>query len=90
MGLEGRYSTLRRRLFEQRHNNRILQWRITALETEAAGMRSRLDQFLVDRDRLEQAISDRRAAGAVPIEEGGTQPTDSWRRRLGRWLGRGG
>ena len=66
MGLEGRYSTLRRRLFELRHNNRILRWRITALEVEAVGMRSRLDQFLVDRDRLEQAIAERIAAGAVP------------------------
>ena len=66
MGLEGRYSTLRRRLFELRHNNRILRWRITALEVEAVGMRSRLDQFLVDRDRLEQAIAERVAAGAVP------------------------
>jgi hypothetical protein len=90
MGLEGRYSTLRRRLFELRHNNRILQWRITALEVEAAGMRSRLDQFLIDRDRLEQAISDRRAAGAVPISEDRDQPNEGWRRRLGRWFGRGG
>jgi hypothetical protein len=92
MGLEGRYSTMRRRLFELRHNNRILQWRITALEVEAAGMRSRLDQFLIDRDRLEQAIAERRAAGAVaepraPVSN--DQESDSgWRRRLGRLFGR--
>ena len=89
MGMEGRYSTLRRRLFELRHNNRILQWRITALEVEAQGMRSRLDQFLVDRDRLEHAIADRRAAGAV---SGGTAAVQedgvSWRRRLARLFGR--
>lgn len=89
MGLEGRYSTMRRRLFELRHNNRILQWRITALEVEAAGMRSRLDQFLVDRDRLEQAISDRLASGAMPKLESPGQAPRSWRHRLGRWLGRG-
>jgi hypothetical protein len=90
MGLEGRYSTLRRRLFELRHNNRVLRWRITALEVEAAGMRSRLDQFLVDRDRLEQAIAERVAAGA----SASTEPTGNgqrpWRRRLGRLFGRGG
>jgi hypothetical protein len=87
--LEGRYSTLRRRLFELRHNNRILQWRITALEVEAVGMRSRLDQFLVDRDRLEQAIAERRASGAVIREESGHPGNDGWRRRLGRLFGRG-
>lgn len=88
MGLEGRYSTLRRRLFELRHNNRILQWRITALEVEAAGMRSRLDQFLVDRDRLEQAIAERIASGAVPKVDGTVRAQDGWRRRLGRLFGR--
>ena len=90
MGLEGRYSTLRRRLFELRHNNRILRWRITALEVESVGMRSRLDQFLVDRDRLEQSIAERVAAGA----RASTEPTGNgqrpWRRRLGRLFGRGG
>ena len=81
MGLEGRYSTLRRRLFELRHNNRILQWRITALEIEAAGMRSRLDQFLLDRERLEQARSPSgEPHGAVPLES--TEPTPG-RPRLG-------
>lgn len=85
MGLDGRYTTLRRRLFELRHNNRILGWRITALEIEAQGMRRRLDQFLVDRERLEAAIQERRAAGAV-IREEEQPPEDSggWRRRLGR------
>jgi hypothetical protein len=88
MGLEGRYSTLRRRLFVLRHNNRILQWRITALEVEAQGMRSRLDQFLVDRERLEQAIAGRRAAGAVTPPAEATPEGGSWRRRLGRLFGR--
>jgi hypothetical protein len=88
MGLEGRYATLRRRLFELRHNNRILGWRITALEVEATGMRSRLDRFLVDRDRLEQAIADRIRAGAVPRPETAAESTESWRGRLGRLFGR--
>ncbi len=88
MGLDGRYATLRRRLFELRHNNRILQWRITALEVEAQGMRSRLDQFLVDRDRLEAAIAKRRADGAVQRAEGASNGRTDWRRRLGRLLGR--
>jgi len=89
MGLEGRYSTMRRRLFELRHNNRILEWRITALEVEAQGMRSRLDQFLVDRERLERAIAERIAAGATPVsEEQRPAGDDSWRRRLGRLFGR--
>jgi hypothetical protein len=89
MGLEGRYSTLRRRLFELRHNNRILQWRITALDVEAQGMRSRLDQFLVDRERLEHAIAERRAAGAeIKLDSGPGE--DSWRRRIGRLFGRDG
>jgi hypothetical protein len=88
MGLEGRYSTMRRRLFELRHNNRILRWRITALEVEAVGMRNRLDQFLVDRDRLEQAIAERIAAGAVPKTEDRSTDGSGWRRRLGRLFGR--
>ena len=88
MGLEGRYSTLRRRLFELRHNNRILRWRITALEVEAVGMRSRLDQFLVDRDRLEQAIAERVAAGAIPKTDLPEGAQGQWRRRLGRLFGR--
>jgi hypothetical protein len=88
MGLEGRYATLRRRLFELRHNNRILGWRITALEVEATGMRGRLDQFLVDRDRLEQAIADRIAAGATPRPDADDEASDTWRNRLSRLFGR--
>ncbi|HZO26211.1 MAG TPA: hypothetical protein VFH48_09500 [Chloroflexota bacterium] len=88
MGLEGRYSTLRRRLFELRHNNRILRWRIAALEVEAVGMRSRLDQFLIDRDRLEQAIAERVAAGAVARVDNAAGERSSWHRRLGRLFGR--
>jgi hypothetical protein len=88
VGCEGRYSTLRRRLFELRHNRRILQWRITALEVEAIGMRSRLDQFLVDRDRLEQDIADRIAAGAAPKEDANAESRSEWRHRLGRLFGR--
>lgn len=90
--LEGRYSTLRRRLFELRHNNRILGWRITALEVEAQGMRSRLDQFLLDRDRLETAINEQVAAGAVPQPADGcaVDSGSSWRARLGRFFGLSG
>src|SRR4051812_20504347 len=62
MGLEGRYSTVRRRLFELRHNARILQWRITALQIEARGMQNRLEQFRADRERLEREIAERRAS----------------------------
>ncbi len=51
--LERRHATLRLRLFELRHNNRVLTWRITALRVEAEGMRSRLQLFEADRSRLE-------------------------------------
>ena len=87
MGLEGRYSTLRRHLFELRHNVRILRWRITALEIEAGGMQSRLEQFQADRDRLEQEIADRRALGAVVAEPSEPPPPSGWRRRIARLLG---
>jgi hypothetical protein len=88
MGLEGRYSTVRRRLFELRHNARILRWRITALEIEARGMQSRLEQFRADRERLEREIAERRAQGAVAPEMTQTAPpTDGWRRRIARLLG---
>ena len=86
--LEGRYSSLRRRLFELRHNNRILHWRITALEVEAAGMRRRLDQFLVDRDRLEEEIRTRIAGGAVPETDTLPRNGPGWRQRLARLFGR--
>ncbi|MCC7369553.1 MAG: hypothetical protein IT306_14085 [Chloroflexi bacterium] len=92
-GLEGRYATLRRRLFELRHNNRILGWRITALEVEAQGMRSRLDQFLLDRDRLESAIAEREAAGIKPRSESdpaGDGVSGGWLGKLGRLFGIGG
>ena len=89
-GPGGRYSTLRRRLFELRHNDRILRWRITALEIEAAGMRSRLDQFLVDRDRLEGEHRRAACAGRRPTSEAETPtPTNGWRRRIGSCSGGG-
>ena len=88
VGLEGRYSTLRRRLFELRHNNRILGWRIAALEIEAQGMRSRLDQFLLDRDRFEAAIKERIAAGVTPRIKAQSPESGGWRGRLGRLFGR--
>lgn len=88
-GLEGRYSTLRRRLFELRHNNRIMGWRISALEVEAQGMRSRLDQFLLDRDRLEATINERLATGVKPRVDGQPSEDGGWRGRLGRLFGRG-
>ena len=90
MHLEGRYSTLRRRLFELRHNNRILQWRITALEVEARGMLSRLEQFADDRERLQREIEDRRARrAALPEAESQPEPepTLSWRDRIVRLFG---
>lgn len=94
MRLEGRYSTLRRRLFELRHNNRILGWRITALEIEAQGMRRRLDQFLTDRERLEQEIEKRRGRGASARQETPAAPgadrAGGWRQRLARLFGRRG
>ncbi|MCC6179984.1 MAG: hypothetical protein IT305_32115 [Chloroflexi bacterium] len=92
MGIDGKYSTLRFRLFELRHNNRILGWRITALEVEAGGMRQRIDRFREDRTRLEADIAERRAAGAAPAppsddgETSGDQSAGSWRRRIGRLL----
>lgn len=88
MALEGRYSTLRRRLFELRHNNRILGWRIAALKVEAGGMLRRLDQFLVDRDRLEATISERRAMGATLPDVTMPDSAPGWRGRLGRIFGR--
>jgi hypothetical protein len=88
MAIEGRYSTLRRRLFELRHNNRILGWRITALEVEAAGMLQRLDQFLMDRDRLETEISLRHTAGASVAEPADQAAPPGWRDRWGRLFGR--
>lgn len=84
MGLEGRYATLRFRLFELRHNNRIVGWRITALRTEAQGLRSRLDLFQRDRERLEEELAVRRAAAPPQVE---ATPVRGWRARLARFLG---
>lgn len=87
MHLEGRYSTLRRRLFEQRHSNRILQWRITALEIEAQGMQHRLEQFADDRAKLQRQIADRRARQPAQPDVQEAEPPRSWRDRLARLFG---
>jgi hypothetical protein len=92
MGLEGRYATLRYRLFELRHGNRILGWRITALRVEAEGMRSRLELFEQDRARLQEEVAARRAALGpdAPPSTGHGQAESSagggWRARLARLL----
>lgn len=83
MGLEGRYATLRFRLFELRHNARILGWRITALRVEAEGLQHRLELFAHDRGRLEVDLAARRAARPSP----GAGARPSWRARLGRLFG---
>jgi len=87
MHLEGRYSTLRRRLFEQRHSNRILQWRITALEIEALGMQNRLEQFAEDRERLQRQIADRRSQQLAVPEPPAEESPRSWRDRIVRLFG---
>jgi hypothetical protein len=90
MHLEGRHSTMRRRLFELRHNNRILQWRITALEVEARGMCTRLEQFTDDRDRLLREIEARRELRAsLPEPPHQPQPEleRGWRGRIARLFG---
>lgn len=85
MGLEGRYATLRLRLFELRHNHRILGWRITALQVEAQGMRRRLDLFMEDRDRLVSLLEARRAEGPPPpLAEEPAPPRSGWRGLLAR------
>ena len=88
MGLEGRSATLRFRLFDLRHNNRIVGWRITALRIEERGMRNRLELFEQDRARLEQTLAARRAelgpaAEALSSAED-TDKESSWRTRLSR------
>lgn len=85
MGLEGRYTTLRFRLFELRHNNRVLGWRITALRIEARGMRNRLELFREDRARLEEELARRRATTGDrhDVSAGASAPT-GWRTRLSR------
>jgi hypothetical protein len=85
MAIDGREATLRRRLFELRHNTRVLGWRITALRIEARGMHSRLELFDRDRARLEAELdahrSDPHNAHPPAIDESG------WRRRLTRLFG---
>jgi len=81
MQLEGRYATLRLRFFELRHNQRILGWRVTALQIEAQGMRRRLDVFAEDRERLEALLEARRAEGPPPPEHDAAAP------RLTGWRG---
>jgi hypothetical protein len=87
MHLEGRYSTLRRRLFEQRHSNRILQWRITALEVEARGMQNRLEQFAYDRERLLSQIAERRERQPTTAEPPPSETARGWRDRIARLFG---
>ena len=90
MGLEGRYATLRLRLFELRHNHRILGWRITALQVEAQGMRRRLDLFMEDRDRLQALLAARRAEGPPPrTDEEPAPPRSGWRGLLSRLFSTG-
>ena len=83
-GLEGRYAPLRLRLFELRHNRRILGWRVTALRVEAQGMRRRLHVFQEDRERLEALLEARRAEGPPPTVEEPAPPPSGWRGLLGR------
>jgi len=87
MYLDGRYSTLRRRLFELRHNNRILQWRITALEVEARAMQIRLEQFDQDRERLMREIADRQARPRPVVDIPEPEPRTDWRSRIARLFG---
>lgn len=83
MGLEGRYATLRFRLFELGHNARILGWRITALRIEATGLQRRLELFDRDRERLEAELAELRAAPRALVNRQG----ENWRSRLGRLFG---
>jgi hypothetical protein len=86
MGLEGRYATLRFRLFELQHNNRVLSWRITALRIEASGMQSRLELFERDRARLEDEVAARRLERGPDVDERATDESSGWRARLERLL----
>ena len=83
MGLEGRYATLRYRLFELRHNARVLGWRITALRIEEDGLRRRLELFASDRAQLGSDLAERRAAPPTRA----SPPSTGWRARLGRLFG---
>ena len=88
MGLDGRSATLRFRLFELRHNNRIVGWRITALRIEERGLRNRLVLFEQDRARLERTLAARRAELGTDAETlapaGSAGEGTSWRTRLSR------
>jgi hypothetical protein len=86
MGLEGRYSTLRYRLFELRRNVRILGWRITALRIEARGMRARLEMFERDRARLEEELETRRALAPPVDTTSAPEPRSGWRAVWSRLL----
>ena len=86
MGLEGRYATLRFRLFELRHNARVLGWRITALQIEEDGLRRRLELFARDRAQLDSDLAALRAAPPKIADP----PSTGWRSRLGRLFGSGG
>ncbi len=84
MGLEGRYATLKYRLFELRQSNRVLSWRVTASRAEIQGLRSRLELFHRDRARLEAELAARRSAprpAPAPLEP---PPPNGWRARLAR------
>jgi hypothetical protein len=89
MGLEGRYATLRFRLFELQHNNRVLSWRITALRVEAGGMQSRLDLFERDRARLEDEVRTQRALRGPATEQTATAESRGWLERLAGLVRRG-
>jgi hypothetical protein len=82
MGLEGRYATLRFRLFELQHNNRVLSWRITALRVEAGGMQSRLELFERDRARLEDEVETRRTLRGPATEQTDSEESRGWLERL--------
>ena len=82
--LEGRYATLRLRLFELRQNNRILQWRITAFRIEAEGMRNRLELFGRDRIRLEEQLAAAQIRDAAPNGSRGSTAKKDWRGRFRR------
>jgi hypothetical protein len=82
MGLEGRYATLRYRLFELRSDVRILQWRITALQIEERGMRARLEKFADDAVALRGRLDDAIRAGITPIQPEERPAQVGWLRRL--------
>jgi hypothetical protein len=86
MGIEGRYSTLRYRLFELRRNVRVLGWRITALRIEARGMRARLELFEQDRARLEEELATRRALALPAVDARSAEPRTGWRAIWSRLL----